>query len=104
MREGAWFPVDDPPAELAFDNDEILRFAIQGLRNKVEYALVAFQFLSRHFTMAQLRHVYEVILRRRLDPTNSRRRGAAPGSVAATRHSRSGRRRRRPALYLRAQA
>ena len=39
--EAAWFPVDELPAELAFDNDEILHYALQRLRNKVEYALVA---------------------------------------------------------------
>ena len=37
--EAAWFPVDELPAELAFDNDEILHYALQRLRNKVEYAL-----------------------------------------------------------------
>ena len=68
--------------QLAFDNDEILHFALQRLRNKVEYAHVAFQFLPPHFTMAQLRAVYEVILGRRIDPTNFRRR------VEADRHHR----------------
>lgn len=97
--EAAWFPVDELPAPLAFDNDEILDFALQRLRNKVEYALVAFQFLPRHFTMAQLRHVYEVILGRRIDPTNFRRRVEATGSIVATGRSVSGGRHRPPALY-----
>jgi 8-oxo-dGTP diphosphatase len=97
--EAAWFPVDEAPAELAFDNDEILHFALQRLRNKVEYALVAFQFLPPHFTMAQLRHVYEVILGRRIDPTNFRRRVEATGSIVPTGHSVSGGRHRPPALY-----
>ena len=79
--EAAWFPVDELPAELAFDNDEILHYALQRLRNKVEYALVAFQFLPPLFTMAQLRAVYEVILGRRIDPTNFRRRVEATGSI-----------------------
>jgi ADP-ribose pyrophosphatase YjhB (NUDIX family) len=99
MMEAAWFPIEEPPAELAFDNDEILHFALQRLRNKVEYALVAFQFLPRHFTMAQLRHVYEVILGRRIDPTNFRRRVEATGSIVPTGHSVSGGRHRPPALY-----
>ncbi len=51
--EAAWFPVDELPPELAFDNGEILHYALQRLRNKVEYALVAFQFLPPLFTMAQ---------------------------------------------------
>src|SRR6266852_4050359 len=99
MMEAAWFPVDQLPAELAFDNDEILRYALQRLRNKGEYALVAFQFLPAHFTMAQLRHVYEVILGRRIDPTNFRRRVEATGTIVPTGHSVSGGRHRPPALY-----
>ncbi len=97
--EAAWFPVDETPTALAFDNDEILRFALQRLRNKVEYALVAFQFLPPHFTMAQLRAVYEVILGRRIDPTNFRRRVEATGSIVSTGTSVSGGRHRPPALY-----
>lgn len=97
--EAAWFPVDELPAELAFDNDEILHYALQRLRNKVEYALVAFQFLPPLFTMAQLRAVYEVILGRRIDPTNFRRRVEATGSILPTGNSVSGGRHRPPALY-----
>jgi 8-oxo-dGTP diphosphatase len=97
--EAAWFPVDELPQQLAFDNDEIIHFALQRLRNKVEYAHVAFQFLPPSFTMAQLRAVYEVILGRRLDPTNFRRRVEAAGTIVPTGHVVSGGRHRPPALY-----
>ncbi len=97
--EAAWFPVDGLPKQLAFDNDEIIHFALQRLRNKVEYAHVAFQFLPPSFTMAQLRAVYEVILGRRLDPTNFRRRVEATGTIVPTGHVVSGGRHRPPALY-----
>jgi len=97
--EAAWFLVDDLPAELAFDNDEILHYALQRLHNKVEYAHVAFQFLPRSFTLAQLRAVYEVILGRRIDPTNFRRRVEATGTIVPTDKVVSGVRHRPPALY-----
>ena len=97
--EAAWFPADEPPAELAFDNREVLRFALQRLRNKMEYAMVAFQFLPPEFTMAQLRRVYEVILGRAIDPTNFRRRVEATGSIVPTGTSVTGGRHRPPALY-----
>ena len=97
--EAAWFPVEELPGGLAFDNDEILHYALQRLRNKVEYALVAFQFLPPLFTMAQLRAVYEVILGRRIDPTNFRRRVEATGSIVPTGNSVPGGRHRPPALY-----
>jgi 8-oxo-dGTP diphosphatase len=97
--EAAWFPVDDAPADLAFDNDEIIHYALQRLRAKVEYAHVAFQFLPRSFTMAQLRAVYEVILGRRIDPTNFRRRVEASGTIVPTAKVVAGGRHRPPALY-----
>jgi ADP-ribose pyrophosphatase YjhB (NUDIX family) len=97
--EAAWFPVDELPAELAFDNGEILQYALQRLRNKVEYAHVAFQFLPPQFTMAQLRAVYEVILGRRIDPTNFRRRVEATGTIVPTGRFLSGGRHRPPAVY-----
>jgi len=97
--EAAWFPVDQLPAEVAFDNDEILRYALQRLRDKVEYAHVAFQFLPPSFTMAHLRAVYEVILGRRIDPTNFRRRVEATGTIVPTGEIVAGGRHRPPALY-----
>jgi len=97
--EAAWFPVDELPAELAFDNDEILRYALQRLRGKVEYAHVAFQFLPPAFTMAHLRAVYEVILGRRIDATNFRRRVEATGTIVPTGELVAGGRHRPPALY-----
>src|SRR5262249_10849709 len=96
--EAAWLPVDGPPARLAFDNDEILRYALARLRNKVEYAHVAFQFLPPSFTLAHLRAVYEVILGRRIDPTNFRRRVEATGTIVPTGDILSGGRHRPPAL------
>ena len=97
--EAAWFPVDALPTEMAFDNDEILRYALQRLRSKVEYAHVAFQFLPPAFTMAHLRAVYEVILGRRIDATNFRRRVEATGTIVPTGELVAGGRHRPPALY-----
>jgi len=97
--EAAWFPVDQLPSDPAFDNDEILHLALQRLRAKVEYAHVAFQFLPPSFTLAHLRAVYEVILGRRIDPTNFRRRVEATGTIVPTGDILSGGRHRPPALY-----
>jgi 8-oxo-dGTP diphosphatase len=97
--DGRRFPVAGLPGELAFDNEEILHYALQRLRNKVEYAHVAFQFLPPQFTMAQLRAVYEVILDRRIDPTNFRRRVEATGTIVPTGRFLSGGRHRPPAVY-----
>ena len=61
--------------------------------------MVAFQFLPPLFTMAQLRAVYEIILGRRIAPTNFRRRVEATSSILPTGSSVAGGRHRPPALY-----
>jgi 8-oxo-dGTP diphosphatase len=67
-----WWPVKDH-APLAFDHDRILAYAIERLRNKLEYTTVGFQLLPKKFTLTQLQLVYEAILGRRLDKRNFRR-------------------------------
>ena len=93
-----WFAADDVP-ELAFDHNEIVRYALWRLRNKVEYAHVAFRFLDETFTLAQLRAVYEAILGRQLDPANFRRHVEAAGTIVPTSQRLRGGRHRPPRLY-----
>jgi len=64
-----WYPVDELLEQilpgkrlLAFDHDQILRDAVERLRNKVDYTLLAFQLLPEEFTMSDLRQTYEAIL------------------------------------------
>lgn len=70
--EAAWFPVDAPPS-LAFDHGRILAYALERLRNKLEYTTVGFQLLPAKFTLGELQAVYEAILGRRVDKRNFRR-------------------------------
>jgi 8-oxo-dGTP diphosphatase len=67
-----WFPCGHQPP-LAFDHDRILHYAIERLRNKLEYTTVGFQLLPRTFTLTELQRVYEAILGRPLDKRNFRR-------------------------------
>jgi 8-oxo-dGTP diphosphatase len=93
-----WFCVDDLPT-LAFDHDEVLAYSLWRLRNKIEYAHVAFFFLGETFSLSQLREVYEAILQRRLDPANFRRRVDAAGTIVPTKDHLTGGRHRPPRLY-----
>ena len=99
QREARWFSAADLPKRLAFDNHQILRYALWRLRNKVSYADVAFQLLPRNFTLSHLREVYEVILDRTLDPTNFRRKVEASGTIIPTSTRVEGGAHRPPRLY-----
>lgn len=70
--EAAWFPVDDLPP-LAFDHTTILNYALERLRNKLEYTTVGFQLLPEKFTLTELQDVYGAILGKQLDKRNFRR-------------------------------
>ena len=78
-----WCPVDARPA-LAFDHDRILDYALERLRNKLEYTTVAFELLPRRFTLTELQRVYEVVLGRRLDKRNFRRKVGLLGILKPT--------------------
>ncbi|HXQ73126.1 MAG TPA: NUDIX domain-containing protein [Pyrinomonadaceae bacterium] len=70
--EAAWFPMDDLPP-LAFDHATILNYALERLRNKLEYTTVGFQLLPEKFTLTELQEVYAAILGKTLDKRNFRR-------------------------------
>ena len=70
--DAAWYPVRDFPP-LAFDHVKILAYAIERLRNKLEYTTVGFQLLPQKFTLSELQAVYEAILEKELDKRNFRR-------------------------------
>lgn len=70
--EAAWFPMDHLPP-LAFDHAAILNYALERLRNKLEYTTVGFQLLPEKFTLTELQEVYAAILGKTLDKRNFRR-------------------------------
>lgn len=69
----AWHPVRGTSG-LAFDNDRIIAYAEQRLRNKLEYTNVVYSLLPRRFTLTQMQRVYEAILGEPIDKRNFRRR------------------------------
>ena len=93
-----WFSADSLE-NLAFDHQQIVSYALNRLRNKIEYARIAHGFLPDTFTMAQLREVYEAVLGRKLDPGNFRRTVEASGEIIATGERLVGSKHRPPQLY-----
>ncbi len=75
-----WFPVNSPP-KLAFDHKEILNTAFKRLQGKALYAPIVFELLPKKFKLPQLQHVFEVILERKLDKRNFRKKILGTGML-----------------------
>jgi len=71
-RNGVWFSINDLP-KLAFDHKKILSAAHQRLKGKLRYQPIGFELLPEKFTLRQLQQLYEVILDRKLDKRNFRK-------------------------------
>jgi len=76
--EAEWIAIKKLPV-LAFDHGRIVKYALNRLRNKLEYTTVGFQLLPRKFTLAELQAVYEAILGKKIDKRNFRRKMALLG-------------------------
>jgi 8-oxo-dGTP diphosphatase len=86
--EAWWRPVADTlsgQSRLAFDHDEILADGLERARAKLEYSPLATAFCADEFTVAELRHVYEVVWGTDLDPRNFHRKvTGSPGFLVPT--------------------
>lgn len=58
---------------IAFDHAKIIEYAVERLRNKIEYTDIVFNLMPENFTLTELQQVYEVILGRKLLKANFRR-------------------------------
>ncbi len=65
---------------------EIIQYAIQRLRWKIEYTNVVYSLLPQEFTLSELQGVYEAILGKSLDKRNFRKKILSLNLVRSTRH------------------
>jgi len=68
----SWVDVDSLP-EMAFDHTKIINDALKELRFEIQTTNIASQLLADEFTLSELQQVYEVILDRKLDKRNFRK-------------------------------
>jgi len=59
--------------DIAFDHQEIIRYAKWRLANKVEYTKIAFHLLPEEFTLPELQKIYEILLDKPLYKANFRK-------------------------------
>jgi len=60
-----------PP--LGYDHDQIIRTATERLKSKLGYTNIIYSLIPREFTFTELQTMYEIILGRKLDKRNFRR-------------------------------
>lgn len=72
-REIKYDPLYWSTEGLAFDHVKIIDYALERLKNKIEYTPIAFSLLPEYFTLAEVQSVYEIILGKQLTKPNFRR-------------------------------
>ncbi len=86
--EARWVEVAgllEQPRALAFDHHRILVDGVERARAKLEYSPLATAFCGDEFTIAELRHVYEVVWGTTLDARNFHRKvTSTPGFLQPT--------------------
>jgi 8-oxo-dGTP diphosphatase len=87
--ETRWWSIYNLPP-LAFDHADILAYALQRLRYKLEYTAVGFELLPETFTLSELQAAYEVVLGEKLDKRNFRRKILGAGVIEETGAYRTG--------------
>jgi 8-oxo-dGTP diphosphatase len=78
-----WFGIGALP-ELGPADQMLLEYGLMRLRAKIGYTTIAFRLLPPTFTLPELQSTYEVILGRRLDKRNFRRRVIAADFLEPT--------------------
>jgi len=94
-----WISVDKLP-RLAYDHNEIVEVAVERLKAKLEYTNIVCNLLAREFALSDLQRVYEVILRRKIDKRNFRKKILALKVVKRLRKKRRGEANRPAELYV----
>ena len=67
-----WFNLSELPP-LCFDHDKIIQYALHKLREEVMYHPVGFHLLPDKFTLTEIQSLYEVILNKKMDTRNFRK-------------------------------
>lgn len=72
VTEVEWHKVYSLP-QLAFDHKEIIEYSLKRMRERLEFCPIAFQLLPEKFTLTELQRSYELILAKKLDKRNFRK-------------------------------
>lgn len=93
-----WFRVNKLP-KLAYDHKEIIEMAADRLRAKLEYTNIVCNLLPKEFTMTEMQKTYEIILGRKLDKRNFRKKIMSLNLIKKTNKKTIGEAHRPASLY-----
>lgn len=72
LNDLKWFNLNSLPV-LSFDHEKIIRKALEHLRHEVRYQPIGFHLLPERFTLTEFQSLYEVILDKKMDTRNFRK-------------------------------
>jgi 8-oxo-dGTP diphosphatase len=93
-----WASVNDLP-RLAYDHKNIVNTAIERLRSKLEYTNVVYSLMPEFFSLSDLQKTYEIILNKKFDKRNFRKKLLSLDIVKQTRQTTIGEAHRPAILY-----
>lgn len=93
-----WWPVKKLPP-LAYDHKQIVKEARERLAAKIQYTNIVWSLLPTEFTLTQLQQIYEIILEKKLDKRNFRKRFDELKLIESTGKKREGLAHRPATLY-----
>ena len=86
----AWVPVSRLPAKMAFDHSDIVEKAVERVRAKAGYSMIAAHLLPSEFTLGELQRIHEEIIGEKLDKSSFRKRMEESGLLVETGSVRQG--------------
>ena len=93
-----WFPVSRLP-KLAYDHAKMTKAALERLRAKLGYTNIMYAIMPKKFTLTELQRVHEMIMGKKLDKRNFRKRMLATGFLKKVNKRQKGRTNRPADLY-----
>lgn len=71
-KRAQWINVKELP-KLGFDHQHIFDKGLEKIKRRIKHLPIAFELLPEKFTLTQVQHVYELILGKKLDKRNFRK-------------------------------
>lgn len=72
VKKAQWININELP-KLAFDHQYIFDKGLEKIKRRIKHLPIAFELLPEKFTLTQVQNVYELILGKKLDKRNFRK-------------------------------